>query len=45
MLDGIAKANPRPIPLISVFIPITLPSTSKSKPPLLPGLMKASVWM
>jgi hypothetical protein len=32
-------------PIIKVFIPITRPSTSKSGPPLLPGLMNASVWM
>ena len=43
MLTGMAKPSPRFIPLISVFMPITLPSMSQSGPPLLPGLIDASV--
>ena len=45
---GIAKPMPTFPPLVLViaaFIPITLPSISRSGPPLLPGLIAASVWM
>ena len=44
-LLGIAKPRPRFNPLISVFIPMTLPSMSQSGPPEFPGLIEASVWM
>ena len=30
---------------MSVLMPITLPSRESSGPPLLPGLIAASVWM
>ena len=45
MLLGMANPRPRLRPLMSVFMPITLPSRLTSGPPLLPGLMEASVWM
>jgi len=32
-------------PYIAVFTPITFPPESSSGPPLLPGLMAASVWI
>ena len=43
ILLGIANPRPRLIPLMSVFMPMTLPSMSQSGPPLLPGLIDASV--
>ena len=43
IFDGMANPRPRFRPLISVFTPMTLPSKSTSGPPLLPGLMEASV--
>ena len=42
-------AKPRPEENVevtmSVLMPITLPSRESSGPPLLPGLIAASVWM
>ena len=42
-------ANPMPMlplgPRIAVLMPTTLPAESSSGPPLLPGLMAASVWI
>ena len=45
---GMAKPMPRLPPLVlkmNVLIPITWPSALTSGPPLLPGLMAASVWI
>lgn len=36
---------PRPFGLIAVLTPITSPRVLNSGPPLLPGLIDASVWM
>ena len=40
-----AKPIPLPLGLIAVLIPTTCPRKLKSGPPLLPGLIDASVWM
>src|SRR2546423_15646378 len=45
MLIGIAKPIPLLLAAIAVLIPMTLPAASRSGPPLLPGLIAASVWM
>src|SRR5580765_7474202 len=48
ILVGIANPMPSLPPLpdrMNVLIPTTLPSMSTNGPPLLPGLMGASVWM
>ena len=45
MLIGIAKPIPLLFAAIAVLIPMTLPAASRSGPPLLPGLIAASVWM
>ena len=45
---GIAKPTPVLLPLLvkmAVFRPMSWPELSSSGPPLLPGLMAASVWM
>ena len=42
---GMANPIPCPPATIAVFIPITSPSMFRRGPPLLPGLMDASVWM
>src|SRR5450759_1588030 len=44
-LIGIAKPIPWADPATAVSIPTTAPVTSTRGPPLLPGLMAASVWM
>src|SRR5664280_1233243 len=44
-LIGIAKPIPWADPAIAVSIPMTAPLTSTRGPPLLPGLMAASVWI
>ena len=44
MLIGIAKPIPLAPAAIAVLIPMTLPPASSSGPPLLPGLIAASVW-
>jgi hypothetical protein len=45
MLIGIEKPIPVESRAIAVLIPITAPVASSSGPPLLPGLIAASVWM
>jgi hypothetical protein len=48
MLLGAAKPSPSLPPdcdRIRVLMPTSRPSMSTSGPPLLPGLMEASVWM
>ena len=45
MLIGIAKPMPLAFAAIAVLIPMTLPPASRSGPPLLPGLIAASVWI
>ena len=42
---GIAKPRPSALVATAVLIPMTLPVPSRSGPPLLPGLIAASVWM
>mmetsp|Transcript_45013 Transcript_45013/g.113957 ORF Transcript_45013/g.113957 Transcript_45013/m.113957 type:complete len:228 (+) Transcript_45013:182-865(+) len=45
---GIAKPTPAEVPELvkmAVLTPMTAPEESRSGPPLLPGLMAASVWM
>ena len=45
---GIAKPTPADVPVfvnMAVFTPITRPLESRRGPPLLPGLMAASVWI
>mmetsp|Transcript_126985 Transcript_126985/g.270760 ORF Transcript_126985/g.270760 Transcript_126985/m.270760 type:complete len:214 (-) Transcript_126985:469-1110(-) len=45
---GMARPTPEEVPLvvrIALFTPITVPELSSRGPPLLPGLMAASVWM
>ena len=45
---GIAKPTPAEVPVlvkIAVFTPMTRPLESRRGPPLLPGLIAASVWM
>ena len=42
---GMAKPMPLPCGLMAVLMPTTCPRRLKSGPPLLPGLMLASVWM
>jgi hypothetical protein len=44
-LMGMAKPMPWPEDRIMLLMPTTLPLRSRSGPPLLPGLMEASVWM
>jgi len=44
VLIGMENPRPRLVPLMSALIPMTLPSMSQSGPPLLPGLIDASVW-
>ena len=46
--DGTAKPTPENCatsPMMAVFMPMTSPSRFRRGPPLLPGLMAASVWM
>ena len=43
-LNGIAKLTPSALITVRVLIPTTRPSASSSGPPLLPGLIGASVW-
>ena len=43
LLMGIAKPNPVPMPKIAVLMPMTSPLELQSGPPLLPGLIAASV--
>src|SRR5262245_44921416 len=45
LLIGVAKPRPSALPAIAVLIPMTAPEASISGPPLLPGLIAASVWM
>ena len=45
MLIGIEKPMPVESRAIAVLIPITAPVASRSGPPLLPGLIAASVWI
>ena len=45
MSIGIAKPMPVESRSTAVLMPITAPVASRSGPPLLPGLMAASVWM
>mmetsp|Transcript_92971 Transcript_92971/g.258978 ORF Transcript_92971/g.258978 Transcript_92971/m.258978 type:complete len:244 (-) Transcript_92971:701-1432(-) len=45
---GMARPTPAKVPLplrMAVFTPMTLPSLFNKGPPLLPGLIEASVWM
>ena len=44
MAIGMAKPMPCPCALIAVLMPMTRPLVSSSGPPLLPGLIDASVW-
>ena len=44
-LIGIAKPTPWALVAIAVLIPMTAPVPSSSGPPLLPGLIAASVWI
>ena len=44
-LIGIAKPIPWALPATAVSTPTTAPVASSSGPPLLPGLIAASVWM
>ena len=44
MLIGMAKPIPLAFAAIAVLMPMTLPPASRSGPPLLPGLIAASVW-
>ena len=45
MLIGIEKPIPWAFEATAVLIPITSPRASTSGPPLLPGLIAASVWI
>ena len=45
MLIGIAKPIPCPEEMMAELIPTTSPRALNSGPPLLPGLIEASVWM
>ena len=45
MLIGIEKPMPVESLAIAVLIPMTAADASSSGPPLLPGLIAASVWM
>ena len=45
MLIGIEKPMPVESRAIAVLMPMTAPVASSSGPPLLPGLIAASVWM
>ena len=45
MIDRHGKGDPLRSATPIVLIPITLPSRSTSGPPLLPGLIAASVWI
>ena len=45
MSIGIAKPIPFESVATAVLIPMTSPTASSSGPPLLPGLIAASVWM
>jgi hypothetical protein len=40
-----AKPMPRPLGLMAVLMPTTSPFKLNRGPPLLPGLIDASVWM
>ena len=42
---GIAKPRPSAFDATAVLMPTTLPAPSRSGPPLLPGLIAASVWI
>ena len=42
---GIAKPRPSALAAIAVLTPTTAPMASRSGPPLLPGLIAASVWI
>ena len=44
-LMGIAKPRPWAVDATAVLMPMTAPEASSSGPPLLPGLIAASVWM
>ena len=44
-LTGIEKPMPVESRAIAVLMPTTTPDASRSGPPLLPGLIAASVWM
>src|SRR5450759_3347392 len=44
-LIGTAKPIPSALPTLAVMTPITDPFASSSGPPLLPGLIAASVWI
>ena len=41
---GVAKPRPSALAEAAVLMPMTLPLASSSGPPLLPGLIAASVW-
>ena len=45
MLIGMAKPMPWPLRMMAVLMPMTSPRMLNSGPPLLPGLIEASVWM
>ena len=45
MLIGIEKPIPVESRAIAVLMPMTAPVASRSGPPLLPGLIAASVWI
>ena len=45
MLTGIEKPMPLASWAMAVLIPITAPAAFRSGPPLLPGLIAASVWI
>ena len=45
MLIGIAKPIPWAFEATAVLMPMTAPVASTSGPPLLPGLIAASVWI
>ena len=45
MFTGIANPRPSAPVAIAVLMPMTFPPASRSAPPLLPGLIAASVWM
>ena len=44
-LIGIAKPRPSALDAVAVFTPTTSPAAFRSGPPLLPGLIAASVWI
>ncbi len=45
LLMGMAKPMPSARASTAVLMPMSTPSISSSGPPLLPGLMAASVWI